>query len=480
MEAAKKNTQVLDTRSEVSPQEKAFLVRGASKVPIHAEFASKYSLLFRYLKKGPLLDSDQPVNLLIKKNGQSIEVGPCRILPHHELKENSGRLVFINEIYDVECLLGSHRVISLQDRFKELPTIMTRKEKIQPIFKQYTADLAFDLSAYKKVFDDLDLQYQDEPVDVRSSIQQAIMETEGSRFMQFFHEKVEELEHIVAGFCQEEHQLHGFYFRKQLWEFILCCALMARTNLKPRGYAGDSEMMKMIYLNGYQGKSTFCKLIQKYTVSVAAAQSVRNRRKLIVEMLTRFSDEIVLAPEEQIRILSVACGPAFELMDIITSKSDTHKYRFTLLDQDPVALQEAGQFISKIEEKFDQKINVKYANMSVRLMFSKKSIKRKLGKFHFIYSMGLFDYLTTPVAKAVIDKLYNLLLPGGELVIGNFHVSNPSKCFMEYWGDWYLMHRTEEELKNLLINSDSKAVSIIFEDTRSQMFLHAKKHSGNY
>jgi extracellular factor (EF) 3-hydroxypalmitic acid methyl ester biosynthesis protein len=304
------------------------------------------------------------------------------------------------------------------------------------------------------------------------------METEGSKFMQFFHQKVKELEHLVANFCQEEHQLHGFYFRKQLWEFILCCALMARTNLKPRGYAGDSEMMKMIYLKDYQGKSTFCKLIQKYTLGVAAAQSVRNRRKLIVEMLTRFGDEFPLAPEEQIRILSVACGPAFELMDILKSNSDFHKYRFTLLDQDPLALQEAVQFISKIEHKFDQTINVKYVNMSVRLMFSKKSIERELGKYHFIYSMGLFDYLATPVAKAVIDKFYSLLIPGGELVIGNFHVSNPSRCFMEYWGDWYLMHRTEEELKDLLRNSNSKAVSIFFEDTRSQMFLHAKKHAG--
>jgi extracellular factor (EF) 3-hydroxypalmitic acid methyl ester biosynthesis protein len=91
--------------------------------------------------------------------------------------------------------------------------------------------------------------------------------------------------------------------------------------------------------------------------------------------------------------------------------------------------------------------------------------------------MGLFDYLSTPVAKAVLEKLYQLLIPGGELVIGNFHVSNPSKYFMEYWGDWYLMHRTEEEFKDLLKDLNSAAVSIIFEDTRSQMFLHAKRQA---
>ena len=296
--------------------------------------------------------------------------------------------------------------------------------------------------------------------------------------MKFFHDKVGELEDLVAGFSSEEHQIHGFYFRKQLRDFILCCALMARTNLKPRGYAGDSEMMKMIYVNGYQGDTTFCKLMQKYTVGVPAAQSVRNRRKLILKRLTKFNDSLKLLPEENLRILSVACGPAFELADILKSVADFKKYCFTLLDQDPIALDEARQLVSSIEEQFSQKIQVDYVNLSVRMMFGRKSAARNLDKFHFIYSMGLFDYLTTPVAKAVIDELYQLLIPGGELVIGNFHVSNPSRLFMEYWGDWHLIHRTEEELRELLSSLDPSAVSIIFEETRSQMFLIAKNQTG--
>jgi extracellular factor (EF) 3-hydroxypalmitic acid methyl ester biosynthesis protein len=476
--ARKKKIQLIDTRTEVSLQEKTFLVHGTRQVPIQAECASKYSIFFRYLDGHHLPDSDEPIKLLIRNNGQSVELGPCRILPSPDLKEYAGRLVFMNDVYDVECLLSTNKAIKLQAPFKELPAVMARKEKILPSFKPYTADLSYDLSAYKKVFDDLDLQYHEEPDDVRRSIQQAIIVTEGSKFIQFFHEKVEELEQLVAGFSQEEHQLHGFYFRKQLWEFILCCALMARTNLKPRGYAGDSEMMKMIYMNGYQGETTFCKLMQKYTVGVPASQSVRNRRKLIMEILTKFRESFQLVSEEKIRVLSVACGPAFELADILKSTSDFQKYNFTLLDQDSIALKEAGQFISDIEEKYGQKIQAEYANMSVRLMFSRKSIEQQLGKFHFIYSMGLFDYLSTPVAKAVLEKLYQLLIPGGELVIGNFHVSNPSKYFMEYWGDWYLMHRTEEEFKDLLKDLNSAAVSIIFEDTRSQMFLHAKRQAG--
>ena len=91
--------------------------------------------------------------------------------------------------------------------------------------------------------------------------------------------------------------------------------------------------------------------------------------------------------------------------------------------------------------------------------------------------MGLFDYLSAPVAKAVLTKLYQMLKPGGELVIGNFHISNPSRYYMEYWCDWVLNLRTEDELIALSADIPSANHSIIFEDTDCQIFLHIKKQT---
>jgi len=475
METAKKHLQVVDTRAEVTLQEKAFLVHGSQQFPIDAETASKYSLFFRYAENKKLSDSNQPVNLLIQNNGDSFEIGPCRILPGSDMDGHSGCLVFCDAVYEIPTLLYEKKAVKLQAVFNDLAELRERKKAITGLFKEYTSDLAYDLSVYKKIFDDLDSRYREEPEDVSASIQKSIISSEGQNFLRFFHEKVEELNQIVKGFNQRAHQQHGFYFRRQLWHFILCCALMARTNLKPRGYAGDSEMMRMIYLDDYQGDTTFCKLMQKYTVSVPAAQSVRNRRTLIVDILHRFHAANCIAPQEKLRVLSVACGPAFEIEDILKSPHDFKTYHFTLLDQDPLALKEAKHYIYGIENKAHSRVQAEYVNLSVRLMLAGEPAVHNLGNYHFIYSMGLFDYLTTPVAKAVIEKLYRLLAPGGEMVIGNFHVSNPSKHFMEYWGDWYLIHRTDEEFKNLLPETSGAQVSLIFENTGSQMFLDLKK-----
>ena len=168
-------------------------------------------------------------------------------------------------------------------------------------------------------------------------------------------------------------------------------------------------------------------------------------------------------------------GPAFELRHVLRFQEDCDNYHFALLDQDPIALSEAADLIQELENKFDRKVEVDYLKYSVRKMLFARQLEQKLGQFHFIYSMGLFDYLAAPVAKAVLKRLYQLLKPAGKMVIGNFHVSNPSKFYMEYCCDWVLYHRTEEEFLNMLNEDPSAKVSVFFENTGSQMFLRIEK-----
>ena len=475
MEPAKKAFHPIDTSSEVQNSEKTFLIHGNDKIPIYAESTSKYSLSFRYLDRRRHRKTNEPVRLLVKNNGDSVELGPCCVLPDTDLNGYGGRLVFTNELYDFECLLVKNEILKIQTSFNDLPHMLARKEAIRSSFKEYTADLVYDLSVYKKYFDDLDKPYWDEQEDVRKTVQRAIINTEGEAFKRFLDGKLDELQHVVADYSTEEHQLHGFYFRKQLWNFILCCALIARTNLKPRGYAGDSEMMRMIYLNSYLGMSTFSKLMHKHAVEHPAAQSVRNRIGLIAKTLQKYCNSFGFLPREKIKVLSIGCGPALELQQVLTSSQDCEKYHFTLLDQDPLALSEATDLVNEIEKKYNRKVSTDYLECSVRTMIFASKLRKKIGQFHFIYSMGLFDYLAEPVAKAVVKNLYRLLVPGGEMVIGNFHVMNPSKYYMEYWCDWVLYQRTEKEFIALMKDNPSSDVSILFENTGSQMFLNIKK-----
>jgi extracellular factor (EF) 3-hydroxypalmitic acid methyl ester biosynthesis protein len=456
----------------------AFLENGDQRIPITAKCASRYSLWIKF-RQGCEYTSNDIFTLIVPTNDECLEIGPCRLISDPDQNGHNGRLVFLKDVYDIHSLLSKNKVVKLQSAFHDLPILLARKKNINQSFIDFTANLTYDLSIYKNLFDLLDSQYREEPEAIKTAIQTALIKSEGQKFKCFLDDKLAELERMVMHFSTEEHQYHGFYFRKQLWNFLLCSPLMARCILKPRGYSGDSEIIKMIYQNDYLGDSTFSNLLQKHGVEHTAAQSVRNRILLIVQLLCDFQEKAPTHSTDKLKILSVGSGPAFEMRDILKSSHDCSKFHFSLLDQDPKALSEADSLIQNIEKKLKAKVDFDLIKGSVRTMLFSKSLKHKLDQFNFIYSMGLFDYLSAPVAKALLTKLYQMLKPGGEMVIGNFHASNPSRYYMEYWCDWVLTLRTEEEFIELSADIPPTANhSIIFEDTGSQMFLHLKKQVG--
>lgn len=453
----------------------AFLENGDHRILITAKYASRYSLWVKF-QQDCKFNGDDIFNLIIQNNGECLKIGPCRLIPDPAQNSHNGRLVFLRDIYDIQSLLSPQKkAVKIQSAFHDLPNLLAHKVAIKQSFKDFTSDLTYDLSVYKNLFDRLDSQYQEEPESIRKIIQRALINTEGQKFKRFLDEKLAELEILTADFSTEEHQRHGFYFRKQLWNFLMCSPLMARSNLKPRGYSGDSKIMKMIYLKDSPGDSTFSKLLQKHGLEHTAAQSVRNRITLIVKVLADFQKKAQAHSPDKLKVMSVGSGPVFELQEILRSSHDCSKYNFVLFDQDPKALSEAAGLIQTIEKELNAKIDAEMIKGSIRTMLFSRAFKHKWGQFDFIYSLGLFDYFSSQVAKAVITRLYQILKPGGEMVLGNFHTSNPSRHYMEYWCDWVLNLRTEEEFTALASELPLANHSIIFEDTASQMFLHVKK-----
>ena len=68
------------------------------------------------------------------------------------------------------------------------------------------------------------------------------------------------------------------YFRSEIQELGLTGGFIARSWQKPKGYAGDYEMMSQIYHNDYVGSSYFSKIIHRYGINEFSSQSVRYRK----------------------------------------------------------------------------------------------------------------------------------------------------------------------------------------------------------
>ena len=334
----------------------------------------------------------------------------------------------------------------------------------------------YDISVFKRFFDEQDRVLREEPPHVAEAARDALIHTEGPRFTGLLGRQIDELREVVKGYTKDEYERHGFYLRRKAWPFILGSAIHKRTNLKPRGYAGDAEMMRLIYENAYDGHYVFNQLLHKFAVELPAAQAVRNRRRYVPRLLR----EVVLPrfrdlPPHGFRFMSVASGPAWELQDVFLSADDHLRFSVTLLDQDVEALESARAAVARLEGDHGQPVRVEYVNESVRTMLRTHDLSQRFGRFQFIYSIGLFDYLTPPVAKAVLAKIFELLEPGGVLAVGNFHDQNPTRVYMDYWLDWPLFYRNEESFLDLAADLHASRRSVTFDDTGCQMFLHLER-----
>ena len=69
---------------------------------------------------------------------------------------------------------------------------------------------------------------------------------------------------------------------------------------------------------------------------------------------------------------------------------------------------------------------------SVQGLLMANSRRAPVGEgYDLIYCSGLYDYLNPQVCRALNTYLYDLLLPGGLLVVGNFAPNTPVRNFID-------------------------------------------------
>ena len=142
------------------------------------------------------------------------------------------------------------------------------------------------------------------------------------------------------------------------------------------------------------------------------------------------------------------------------------------VDIDPEALNIVAQ--ESAARKLEQKIHLVQGNI-IRMALGKSKVA--LPPQAMMYSIGLMDYLEDKTVIAILNWMYDTLLPGGEAIIGNFHAANPNKAFLDYLCEWVLIHRTHEQMTHLFKSSKftDAEVTVDVDATGVQLFARCKK-----
>lgn len=244
-----------------------------------------------------------------------------------------------------------------------------------------------------------------------------------------------------------------------------------RFHEKPRGYAGDSASIEMIYDNRPSGLGSVGRMLDECFLAQPAAAAVRNRRGLLADLIR---EVVGRNTGRKTFVASLACGPARELFDVLENTEVASSLHATCVDLDAEAL-------ATVEER--QKSRVPDANLELvrENLISVAFGRRKLPvrQLDLAYSIGLIDYFEDRLVIKLLDSIHSMLSPGGTVVLGNFHPQNPDRGLMECFLEWNLIHRSEKDMQRLFAASafGPDCMEILYEEEGVNLFAIARKSS---
>lgn len=256
----------------------------------------------------------------------------------------------------------------------------------------------------------------------------------------------------------------------QLGPLIYGAPFAHRAYAKPRGYAGDYEMMNHLYRNEPVGRTLFDQCLHKYFIDEPAGQAVKNRGYYLLE---KIKELVAKSDKKLIRILAVASGPAMEQQLFLKeSKAFPSKdIEFTCIDQDEESLKHAQRQLFSIERFVRSGYSFNFTNLAIKNIIARGLPEKG---YDLIYTAGLFDYFSDPVAQVAGQRLAEGLAPDGSLIIGNFSKNNPSQPFMEMVLEWHLLYRSPEDMMRIFKGIGS-SVEIEQEKLGINLFAVIKK-----
>ena len=235
------------------------------------------------------------------------------------------------------------------------------------------------------------------------------------------------------------------FLEQSVGRFFDCSPFLHRAKSKPLGYAGDYELMNMLSRDGCEGASLFGKAMNLYATQQASARANVNRIGYLSDKIKHAIDS---KPSARVRVVGIGCGPAKELERFLTEHSSLgERLEVALLDHEPGAIAQCERTLGPLA--LATGAQVRFLQASARRLLTDGAIAGCLANSDLVYSPGLFDYLADRSFSALLSVLYRSLSADGSLVIGNVAADSPDRYVLAYLANWYLHHRTADDLLRL-------------------------------
>ncbi|MFH1282193.1 MAG: hypothetical protein ABII27_00835 [bacterium] len=438
---------------------------------------SEYGIAFAVEEPNFVLASSQVIHdFMIIFNNKVIFKGNITIVDVTEKDDKlEVRANFMQTIFDVQKIFTLVKKVSVKGEIASyVGQLINHRKKINKKYSVLINDMRYFLENLKTKLDAVENDLKKDPQINESEAGIEILEAIRKPICKYVFDKFIKLNKLMLSFNAEENLLHKHYFQNQLHPLYLMSSFNSRAYTKPLGYAGDYEVSNMIYRNSYEGETLFSKFIHKLSINFPVAQAHRNRVSIIIDFINDYIKEKEHACD--IKILSIGSGPGKEVEVFMKKTNRNTACTYTLVDFDPNALTYCQGSLLKLKAKLKHEIKLNFLSMTIRQVLKKINEIEMLANQDIIYLFGFFDYIPSEHCKLFLKVLYKNIKQGGKLIISNVHVQNEFRIALEHGADWYLYHRSEQEVRELADGiKGNKKVDISFDKTKVNIFLNITK-----
>ena len=259
-------------------------------------------------------------------------------------------------------------------------------------------------------------------------------------------------------------------FRQEICPWYYQSFFMKRATEKPFGYSGDYEILEGIYDN-MPLSDGFGWYLDRLFLTDQLAVAVRYRKDTIRDWLQSELEKAAVQKNE-LKILNIGCGSCREWYELF-AKVDPGHLQLTCIDFDQVALNYARRRLSDRQKGVD----LKFVRDNALRLAVRQDNENRFGLQDIIYSFGLYDYLTDKTLKRLLKNQYDLLKPGGRMVLTFKDRTKYNSRKHAWFCDWYFEQRSEEDIFKLLheIGIDKQRITTVWEQSGTVVFFQIGK-----
>jgi extracellular factor (EF) 3-hydroxypalmitic acid methyl ester biosynthesis protein len=352
-----------------------------------------------------------------------------------------------NAIFNLEVIEEQETLTSVVQSAESLVVATKKQEKISDGFKAIVADMRAYLEGFQKILE--------MPIAAKLANEEANQDGFLAELYKIFYPQLNhyltDLEKVTnaLNLSDEEHALYKSYFQRQLHPLLMVAPFCHRMYSKPLGYPGDYEMMRMIRDENFAGPTMFAKLVNKVFLQNPLALAARNRNGCLSDRIVTFIEQ---CQSPEVRVLSVAAGPALEIQKLIEEHPEVaDRIKLTLLDQEEEALRYSQDNIYLQRIMSSSSIQVDLLHESIGTFLKRSGRGDTPGpEYDLVYMFGLFDYFDDRTCSFCLNQCAKMIKEGGRIIVSNYSLDGHHyRTGLEYAFEWYIIYRNKRQMEQL-------------------------------